>query len=116
MYRVTNNFGRRNMIESSKAPETFVVGEWAEYHEKGEYRRKVQITAVNGVEVTARVVGKPTIFIPRHSDGKYVIAGSPEHEEMPTMITYLPPAPKKEKTTWRDVRDFLHGMFWGSSL
>lgn len=96
-------------------PPTFIVGEWAEFYE-GEARRKVQITAVNGSEVTARVKGRPMVFIPRNSDGKLVKAGSPDYEVMPTMITSLPPSAKKEKTSWRDVGDFLHGMFWGSSL
>lgn len=97
------------MTEQS-TPEVFIVGEWAKFYE-GEENRKVQITEVNGTEVTARVHGRPMTFTPRPSDGKFVKKGSPDHEVMPTMISYLPPVEKK-KTTWRDVRDFFHGMFW----
>lgn len=101
--------------EETTAPETFVVGEWAELYE-GKSHRKAQITAVNGVEVTARVHGKPMTFAPRVSDGKMVKKGSPDYEVRPTMIRWIAPG-EKLKITWRDVRDFLLGMFlapWSS--
>lgn len=90
-------------------PETFVVGEMVDFCD-GEYRRKVQVTAVNGNEVTARVRAQPMVFTPRPSDGKHVKVGSPDYEVTPTMISR--PAPKAKTSRWRDIRDFLHGMFW----
>lgn len=96
--------------EGPSAPESFVVGEWATFYE-GEDRRKVQITAVTESEVTARVHGQPMTFVPRTSDGELVKKGSPDYELMPTMIRWIAPVEKK-KTTWRDVRDFIWGMFW----
>lgn len=98
-------------MAESITPETFVVGEWVEFRE-GESTRKVQVTEATATEVTARVYGKPMVFTPRNSDGKFVKAGSPDYEVMPTMIVRLPPAPEKKTSRWKDIRDFLHGMFW----
>jgi hypothetical protein len=102
------------MTEQSnpEQPEKFIVNEWATFYE-GEERRKVQITAVDGSTVTARVYGQPMTFSPRPSDGKFVKVGSPDHEVMPTMIHPIAPKPPKSKTSrLRDIRDFFHGMFW----
>lgn len=100
-----------NTLDRPSAAE-FIVNEWAQFFE-GEERRKVQITEVNGSEVTARVYGKPMTFTPRPSDGKFVKKGSPDYEVMPTMIQSIAPKPPKSKVDrWKDVRDFLHGMFW----
>lgn len=91
-------------------PESFTVGEWVEFH-GAEGTRKFQVTAVNGHEVTVRAFGKPTVFVPRQSDGKLVKVGSTDNEAIPT-IAKLPPTPERTTSRWKDVRDFLHGMFW----
>lgn len=94
-------------------PATFAVGEWVEFY-RGDERRKVQVTAVNGLQVTARVFGQPMIFMPRHSDGRHVKLGSHDFEVMPDMIVRPEPAAPKTTSRWKDVRDFFHGMFWGA--
>lgn len=93
-----------------QASESFTVGEWVEFHGTAG-TRKFQVTAVNGHEVTIRAFGKPMVFIPRRSDGKLIKAGSPEHEAVPT-IAKLPPTPERTTSRWKDIRDFLAGMFW----
>lgn len=97
--------------EAQPTPGVFVVGEWAKFYE-GEESRSVQITEVNGDEVTARVYGRPMTFTPRSSDGKFVKKGSPDHEVMPTMIAYIPPAEEKKAVTFKSALGFVWGMFW----
>lgn len=94
-----------------RTPEMFIVGEWVEFSE-GETRRKVQVTVVDGNQVTARVYGKPMVFVPRDSDGTHVKVGSANNEAMPAMIVRPAPAPEKKNSRWKDIRDFFHGMFW----
>jgi hypothetical protein len=92
-------------------PESFTVGEWVEFH-GAEGIRKFQVTAINEYEVTIRAFGKPMVFAPRHSDGKLVKAGSPDYEAALTTIVKLPSAPERTTSRWKDIRDFLNGMFW----
>lgn len=72
-------------MTETKTPETFVTGETVTYYE-GEYRKDVQVVAVDGDRVTVAVYGDLVTFAPRVSDGMHVELGSPDHEVLPTMI------------------------------
>lgn len=98
-------------MSNNETNEPFAVNDWAQYAH-GEKLRKVQVTAVNGGEVIVRLLGNPVTFN-ACADGQYVRAGLLGNEGESETITRIPQEPKKSgKQKFKDVRDFLHGMFW----
>lgn len=127
-----------NTSKASSAPEKFTVDEWVDFYE-GEWRTVARVVEVEDVVVTVHIDGdqqRSMKFSPRASDYRYVrlVPNEPvrDHEVMPTMIFHGTVSQRlnsaiaksklenekksnKSKWTWRDVRDFLHGMFWGAN-
>lgn len=95
-------------------PEQFAVGDWVVLA-RGQETRKVQVTDVQGKEVTVRFAGNRLTFAPQSSDGVYRRVGTTEDNVISEIIYRQAPKPEQGKRSrFKDIRDFLHGMFWGS--
>lgn len=91
---------------TTQTPEKFVVGEFVTFYH-GEDRFPVEVTAVNGDEVTAEVsYGREVVFTPR-ADGKHVALGQHEYAVMPDVIAHPKPVAPVKVTLWDRIAEFF---------